>query len=408
MKKLLCMLLSGLLLATSLTACGGTKTAQTTAPETTTVVTTEPTPETPYDPRNEKYDSITIAGVALSEYTIVYAPDAFEQAKSQYPNSFSYGETHFAKLIAEELAAVLKSMTGVELPVVPDTEAKTANEILIGDTNRSETKALSNRNVYLYQTKVTGTKLCLQGASSAANYDAMEKLFAYFASQGSKDVVIPANYSENGNADVITVGCIGDSITQGVGASNGTYCTYPAILQRILWKDYVIVNYGNSGKTMREDLNDAYIKSNTYANLKRGAKDIDIALIMLGTNDSNRDQQWNANSSAEYEKAYKNMLEMLKKANPEMSYFMLNCPVYGGNQQFGNATVRNLQRKLTAQFIGEGWDLHFFDMYTFTKDVVKLSNFPDQLHPGDKGYEIMALGVAEKILIPFAEGTYNK
>ena len=99
---------------------------------------------------------------------------------------------------------------------------------------------------------------------------------------------------------------------------------------------------------------------------------------------------------------------MLKNANPEMSYVMMNCPVYGGNQQFGNETVRNLQRKLTAQMIGEGWNLEFFDMYNYSKNVITLRNFPDALHPGDKGYGIMANGIAEKILLPLANGTYGK
>ena len=397
MKKLFCVLLSAIMLASCMVACKKTE-------ETTPTVTTEPAPTGPVGPMDEKYDSITIGGVALSEYTIVYAPDAYADAKAKYPNSFIYGETHYEKLIAEELAKVFKSMIGVDVKVVPDTEVETANEILIGHTNRQESTKQSNRNLYLSNLAVKGNKLVLEGASSAAQYDAMERLFAYFQSQGTKDVVVPAGYVSAGDADVITVACIGDSITQGVGASDQTYCSYPAILQRILWKDYIVINYGNSGKTMREDLADAYVKTSTYSSLKNKAKNVDIALIMLGTNDSNRDQTWNDNSSAEFEKGYKNLLNMLKKANPDMHYVMMNCPVYGGNQQFGNATVRDLQKQLTTQWIQEGWNLSFFDMHTYSKDVITLRYFPDALHPGDKGYSMMANGIANKILLPWAEG----
>ena len=404
MKKLFCILLSALMLASCMTGCNK---AEETTP-TTPAVTTEPAPTGPVAPMDEKYDSITIAGVALSEYTIVYAPDAFETAKEQYPNSFTYGETHYAKLIAEEMAQVFKNMVGVELRVVPDTEPETANEILVGETNRKESAKQSNRNLYLFNLAVKGTKLVLEGASSAANYDSMERLFAYFQSQGTKDVTVPAGFATNGDADVITVACIGDSITAGAGSSNGTYCTYPAILQRILWKDYLIINYGNSGKTMREDLADAYIKCPQYTSVKSKAKDVDIALIMLGTNDSNRDQNWNDNSTAEFEKGYRNLLEVLKKGNPDMKYVMMNCPVYGGTAQFGSETVRNLQRSLTSDLKSEGWDMYFFDMYTFSKDVITLRNFPDSLHPGDKGYAIMANGLANKLLLPLADGTYGK
>ena len=401
MKKIFCILLSALMLVSCMAGCNKTE-------ETTPAVTTEPAPAGPTSPMDEKYNSITIAGVALSEFTIVYAPDELEDAKRQYPNSFTYGETHYAKLMAEELAQIFKNMVGVELNVVPDTTAETANEILIGLTNRKESTKHSNRNPYLYNLAVKGTKLVLEGASSSANYDSMEKLFAYFQSQNAKDVTVPAGYASTGDADVITVGCIGDSITQGVGASNGTYCTYPAILQRILWKDYIIVNYGQSGKTMREDLTDAYIKSPAYTSLKRGAKDVDIALIMLGTNDSNRDRNWNNDSSALFETGYRNLLNMLKAANPEMSYVMMNCPVYGGSDQFGSPTVRNLQKQLTSDLIKEGWALKFFDMHSFSQNVITLNNFPDKLHPGDKGYSIMANGIATKVLLPLAEGTYGK
>ena len=47
-------------------------------------------------------------------------------------------------------------------------------------------------------------------------------------------------------------------------------------------------------------------------------------------------------------------------------------------------------------------------MYTYSKDVITLRNFPDALHPGDKGYAMMANGIANKILLPLADGTYGK
>ena len=75
----------------------------------------------------------------------------------------------------------------------------------------------------------------------------------------------------------------------------------------------------------------------------------------------------------------------------------MNCPVYGGNDAFGSKTVRDLQKELTDTLIGEGWDLHFFDMYTYSKNKITLKNFPDQLHPSDKGYGLLAQGVAEML-----------
>ena len=118
MKKLFCILLGALMIASALTACSKPETtpATTEAP----AATTAPNNDGVTNPMEAKYESITIAGVDISQYTIVYAPDAYAAAKRQYSNSFQYGVTHFEKLIAEEMAATIKNMIGVEMKVVED------------------------------------------------------------------------------------------------------------------------------------------------------------------------------------------------------------------------------------------------------------------------------------------------
>lgn len=393
MKRIISLMLAGVLALPLLAGCAGESSTETTA-----AMTTDAPEEPAVDPKTATYDSISLGGVALSEFSIVYAPDEFEQAKATYPDSFIVGETHFAKLIAEELAAVLENMTGVKLNVIPDTEAESAHEILVGKTNRAQSATNSaGLAKSIYRIGMVDGKLCIAGGSSAAMYHSLDALYEHFASQNSRDVNLDGEYTKRATADLITVACVGDSITEGACCSNGTYCTYPAVLQRILWKDYIIVNYGVSGKTMREDLADAYIKTGAYTSMLRNAREADITLIMLGTNDSNRDRAWNANSSALFEEGYRNLLDEINKKNSNMTYFLMNCPVYGGNDAFGSETVRDLQKELTDTLIDEGWDLHFFDMYTYTKDTVTLRNFYDGLHPNDKGYSLLAKGVADML-----------
>lgn len=398
MKRLIALLMaSAMLLLPTFTGCSDSESEDTAA--TTTPVVTDAPADVPTDPKDATYDSITLGGVALSEFKIVYAPDEFARVKSTYRYSFQYGDTHFDKLIATELATVLYNMTGISLPIVPDSQQETANEILIGNTNRAQSaeNVPATTRTETYQIAMKDGKLCINGGISGATYHALDALYAEFASQNSKNVSIAADYSKSAKADLITVACVGDSITEGAGCSNGNYCSYPAVLQRILWKDYIVINYGVSGKTMREDLNDAYIKTGAYKNMIRNASKADITLIMLGTNDSNRDQNWNANSTAKFEEGYRNLLNEIKKKNSGMTYFMMNCPVYSGTGNFGSKTVRDLQKQLTDTLVDEGWDLHFYDMYSYTKNVVTLANFPDGLHPGDKGYAILANGVAEML-----------
>ena len=392
MKKLLSLLLAGsMLILPLLTGCDTGKPVDTT----TTASTQPPPPEEPAI----AYDRLTIGGVDLSEFKIVYAADEFSRMKKNYPDSFEYGETHYDKLIAQELSAELEKLTGVSVPVTADTKDVSEHEILIGKTSRAQstTNKAGLTDQYAYRLQMLEGKLCVNGGSAGAAYHALDALYEHLAAQNSKNVELAADYKAEGEADLITVACVGDSITEGYGCSNGQYCSYPAILQRILWKDYIIVNYGVSGKTMREDLADAYIKTGAYTNMLNGARNADITLIMLGTNDSNRDRNWNANSTAKFEEGYRNLLNAINKRNSDMTYFLMNCPVYGGNDAFGSKTVRDLQKELTETLIGEGWDLHFFDMYTYTKKEVTLKNFPDKLHPSDKGYGMLANGVAEML-----------
>lgn len=402
MKKIFAVLLAGLMLLTAtMTGC-----SKDSSGGKTTTATTEETPK--INPKDAKYDSITIGDVALSEYTIVYAPDTYQSAKNSYPDSFTEGDTNFEELIANELATVLFNMTGVQLSVVADTEPAVDHEILIGQTNRSQsTTNQTNVTTYKYRIAMTKGKLCINGGCAGSIYHALDALYEAFAEQNSANVALSADFRTHGDADLITVACVGDSITEGYASSNGTYCSWPSVLQRMLWRDYVIVNYGVSGKTMREDLNDAYIQTSAYNSMIREAKNADITLIMLGTNDSNRDRNWNDDSTAKFNEACENLVAKIESKRPGMTYFIMDCPVYSGDGDFGSATVRALQRKLVTSLSDKGYDMHYFNMYNYTRSTITLSLFPDGLHPNDKGYVKMAEGVRD-LLESYRAGEYTK
>lgn len=394
MKKIICAMLACLMLApTILVGCGSDD-----KPADTPAATTEaPAPEEP-DPRDAKYDSITIGDVPLSEYTIVYADDEFASIKTSYRNSFTAGQTHYAKLIAEELAADLENMTGVKLTVTSTDTAEVEHEILVGDTSREQSAtAMKGMTDWMYNLRVIDGKLCIVGGASAANYHALDELYKIFASQNSSAVALPADLSQNGQADVITVSCVGDSITEGYGSTNWAYCSWPAILQRILWKDYVILNYGKSGAAVRDDLNDAYTKIGPYKTMIRNASKADITLIMLGTNDSDRDQRWNDESSAKFNESYKNLVASISDKNSDMKYIMMNCPAYFGTGKFGSEKIRELQDDLFVSLKEDGYNFQFFNMYKFTLEDMTEKKFPDTLHPDDKGYVTMAKRIGEML-----------
>jgi acyl-CoA thioesterase I len=82
----------------------------------------------------------------------------------------------------------------------------------------------------------------------------------------------------------IRVACIGDSITYGTTLlKRGVQC-YPAQLQAMLGAEYSVRNFGVSGRTLQRSGDLPYWE---HKNFKlSSAFDPQIALIMLGTNDS--------------------------------------------------------------------------------------------------------------------------
>ncbi len=386
MKKIICLFL---LLTLALVGCSNPAPVETTP----AVTTATPAPEGPAD---ATYESITLGGVDLSSYRIVYLRNQYARPMNSHKDSFTYGDTDFYRIIAEELAATLLKMTGVSVPVSADTSAATANEIRIGNVDRPDLPK-DKLDVYDYQITQTAGVLSIRGGSAGAVYHALDALYADFYAQNSKKAVIADGATITGEADLITVACVGDSVTEGFGSSNGQYSPYPAVLQRILWRDYIIYNYGNSGKTMRDDLPDAYSKTGTYTNMLRGAADADITLIMLGTNDSNRDRSWTDADTESFNTSCKKLVEAIEAKRPDMTYFIMNCPVYQGGDNFGSAQIRSLQSALVKSLKAEGYDMNFFDMYNFSKRTITIANFPDGLHPGDLGYGMMANGVAEML-----------
>ena len=82
----------------------------------------------------------------------------------------------------------------------------------------------------------------------------------------------------------IKIACIGDSTTYGYDIDNWSRNNFPAVLQKILGNGYCVNNYGCSGRTISSQGDHPYMKEAMYG--KSIEFDPDIAIILLGTNDS--------------------------------------------------------------------------------------------------------------------------
>lgn len=118
----------------------------------------------------------------------------------------------------------------------------------------------------------------------------------------------------------IKVGCVGNSITAGMGVASNQ--NYPTKLDGILGTGYAVTNYGNSGKTMLRDVNDAYWKQPEFA--KVFADKPDIIVIELGTNDS-KDYIWPYNKQ-NFKRDYKAMIDTFRTISSKPSIWITLQP----------------------------------------------------------------------------------
>ena len=369
---------------------------ETTPVTTTAVVTTPATPETTVP---AVFSSMKIGETPISDYVIVYAKSPYE-AYTKITDKKPYFPIYdFDHETADRLSDLIFDATGVRLKVVQDTKTtETANEILVGETNRTLTGGtdISKLKSDNYVLNVVGTKLVICGGEFGTTWHALDYLEAQFNEKlANKETAytFAADYAYAGTHHLTVIGCIGDSITQGVGASDQAMLSYPAQLGRILWKDALVLNFGNSGSTMRSDLADAYTKRGTYGTAVRSAASVDIFTIMLGTNDSNRDQSWSAADTEAFNQSCLDIMAALKAKNANLEFVIANCPAYFSSANFGSAMVRKIQGELVSIVNEAGYPTTFYDMYSVTKTMS--AYFPDQLHPNDMGHLKMAQAFAE-------------
>ena len=128
----------------------------------------------------------------------------------------------------------------------------------------------------------------------------------------------------------INIAILGDSITEGWGLEDGF--DYPNQLQnRVLHENVKIYNFGVSGRTMTQSVQDSYWKMDQF--IEALELRADFYVVMLGTNDA-KTQIFDEN---EFLNSYSEMLKILKSiVDLKNIYVMIPPPVTEqANQLFG-------------------------------------------------------------------------
>lgn len=179
----------------------------------------------------------------------------------------------------------------------------------------------------------------------------------------------------------IKVSCVGDSITQGIGATNQGRYSYPAQMQEILGDGYDILNVGVSGTVALDDRGYRYRSTDQYVIGKEFMPD--IVTIALGTNDATTGM-WNAD---QFRKDYTSLV--LEYINlPSKPTVILSVPMstFDIDEARRNNNINGTIPIINE--IAEKYDLEVIDMYSYTADHSDW--FGDGLHPNDYGYSQVA------------------
>lgn len=199
--------------------------------------------------------------------------------------------------------------------------------------------------------------------------------------------------------------CVGDSLT----ASEPCYPTY---LQEIVGSGITVGNYGRSGASLSAFTNnDSYGAYNSDWNQSKYedgiefAKDAELLIIMLGTNDATKIEDgqpkfdW-AEVKPAYKAAYEALINDYKEVNPDIEIVMMTSPpvVDGNNLSISNDILEEKTYPLQLE-VAEELGIRLLDFRAYVKarsggyaDILR-----DGIHFNEAGARFFADFIAKRI-----------
>lgn len=185
------------------------------------------------------------------------------------------------------------------------------------------------------------------------------------------------------------VACIGDSVTEGYGISDSTQ-NYPAQLQSLLGKGFLVGNFGHSGATLLRNGHNPYHKTNAYQEAL--SFNPDIIIIALGLNDTDP-RNW-PNFKNEFAGDYSRLILDFKQVNPNVEVFICTMtPIFSGHRRFLSGTrdwfnqIQTLIREIAQAHGATVIDNHAIL-------AARIDLFEDYLHPNSRGAELIANNIS--------------
>jgi lysophospholipase L1-like esterase len=193
-------------------------------------------------------------------------------------------------------------------------------------------------------------------------------------------------------ADPLKIACIGDSITAGSFLSNPNVESYPPRLQRLLGTNYIVRNYGVSGRTLLKKGDFPYWKEGFFTASHDWQPD--IVIIQLGTNDGKPyNWKYGTNFVSDYEEMVQSYASL---TNAPKVIACTPCPVYGkGAFDIVPGTVATNVAPAVRE-AASALGLMVIDLQTRLAGHPEL--FIDTVHPNSKGDTVMAAVICDALL----------
>ncbi len=201
-----------------------------------------------------------------------------------------------------------------------------------------------------------------------------------------------AAHAESSAAKKIKVACVGDSITFGGGVADRENASYPAQLQKLLGDGFEVKNFGVSGRTMISNSPSAWINTQQYKDAL--AFEPDVVLLMLGTNDSKREEfKQKQNFDHDYGGAAQRLIRDFRNLPSKPTVWLMN-PVPAFIREGHSINGAFIEDEVLPQIkkAARLTQTPVIDLHTPLLNRPEL--FPDKIHPNAAGAAEMAKIIA--------------
>ncbi|MGB0144644.1 MAG: GDSL-type esterase/lipase family protein [Akkermansiaceae bacterium] len=189
----------------------------------------------------------------------------------------------------------------------------------------------------------------------------------------------------------VKLACVGDSITQGVGAKRGQ--SWPAQAQKMLGEKWRVENFGLSATTLMNSGNKPYQKTKHFE--RAITSQADVVVIMLGTNDT-KPNNWK-NFKADFEKDYRDLIADFQRLDNKPRIFLCLPPYIAKEGRWGINNDNTKDQIPVVTKLAKELKLGLVDVYSSLEGHDDL--IPDTVHPNTKGATKIAEAVV-KVLSP--------